>query len=604
MLRKEFNEVLKQSLYLVVLVLVMPVLAVILVLPFGWSLSYSQVFFMVYFSGLIIFALVTGITLFASERKQRGVEYLLTLPVSRLRLLAIKIFPRLAMLLVLSLLYVLCKFIIGGPYSKFPLFYLFYGVFMLFIISVSISASHDNFLLLAIGALLIFLAHSVLISLVFPRAIRALFPRFLSIDEGSVLVMGILGLLIPFLTSFIISFRTFDVHPFKRFNKKYLKVFTPLVVIGLLLSLVFLYGIGRSWYTSYYLTGNRKLLEDDWYSTTIHDAESGGVTTLDARLTLYYTPIESGGYLYTLAIYEKRDWHYIRLNLADNTVETIYEVKHLPPFHSMGFRLFKNRLAFLEGDYANANTTLVLVDVDTITSTEPVVKKIKLHEKLPGKYMALRLFGADESEGKRFWLLAFESSRRFPVYRVWEDGSIQKIAVTLPRPHYANGMLITMEDEGMVFSRLTPAGKETIKTVPQGKYANLRIRAFGGLLLDNSPKKEIFGIRYRSGKDGTNSLLRVDLENLEVTKVLDSPGLPLNFGPDNCYLLENHRYPGKFYRIQTDGTLKLLRTFSGFDRTRGDNFFRFYRNGIIVKEKGKISVYAFPDLKELTFGTL
>ena len=124
------------------------------------------------------------------------------------------------------------------------------------------------------------------------------------------------------------------------------------------------------------------------------------------------------------------------------------------------------------------------------------------------------------------------------------------------------------------------------------------------MLLDNSPKKKIYGIRYRSGRDGSNSLLRVDLENLEITKVLDSPGLPLNFGPDNCYLLENHRCPGKFYRIQEDGTLKLLRTFSGFDRTRGDNFFRFYRNGIIVKEKGKISVYAFPDLKELKFRTL
>jgi hypothetical protein len=261
-------------------------------------------------------------------------------------------------------------------------------------------------------------------------------------------------------------------------------------------------------------------------------------------------------------------------------------------------------LAFFEGDYKNANTTLVLVNVDTVTDTEPTVKKIKLHEKLPGKYKALRLFGADESEGKRFWLLAFENARRFPVYRVWEDGDIQKIGMTFPNPYYVNGMLITREKGGMVFSRLTPGGKETIKTLPEGKRIHLRIREYGGLVLDNSPKKEIYGIRYRADRDGTHSLLRVDLENLEITKVLDSPGFLLNFGPDDCYLLENHRCPGKFYRIQKDGTLTLLRTFPGFDRTKKDNIFWFHRNGIIVKEKGKISVYAFPDLKELKFSTL
>jgi ABC-type transport system involved in multi-copper enzyme maturation permease subunit len=605
MLRKEFNEVLKQSLYLIVLVIGLPVFVAILSLLFGWSVTYDEVFFMTYQGGLIIFGLITGVTLFASERKQRGVEYLLTLPVSRLRLLAIKIFPRLAVLLVLSLLYVLCKFFIGGPFSEVPLFYLFYAVFMLFIISVSISASHENFVLLAIGTLFVFTAHSLLISLVFPRAIMEIFPSFLLLREGSVLVLGILGLLIPFLTSFIVSFRKFDVHPLKRFNKKYLKVFTPLVVIGLLLSLVFLYGISESGYTVYYLTGNHKLLEEDWYSTTIHDAESGSVTTFDARFALFSTSIEARGYLYSLASsYPNRDRRYIRLNLTDNTVETIYDVKHLPPYHSRGFRLFKNMLAFFEGSYVNANTTLVLVDVDTITNTEPMVKKIKLHEKLPGKYIALRLFGADESEGKRFWLLAFENARRFPVYRLWEDGDIQKIGMTLPNPYYVNGMLITREKQGMVFSRLTPGGKETIKTVPEGKRIHLRIREYGGLVLDNSPKKEMYGIRYRTDRDGTHSLLWLDLENLEITKVLDSPGFLFNFGPDGCYLLDNPRCPGKFYRIQKDGTLTLLRTFSGFDRTKKGNIFWYNRNGIIVKEKGKISVYAFPDLKELTFSTL
>ena len=80
MLKKEFNEVLKQSLFFLVFVVGLPFLVLILGMLCKWPLTYNEVFFPVYQVGLFIFTVLMGLTLFSSEKKQGGIEYILTLP--------------------------------------------------------------------------------------------------------------------------------------------------------------------------------------------------------------------------------------------------------------------------------------------------------------------------------------------------------------------------------------------------------------------------------------------------------------------------------------------------------------------------------------------
>ncbi|MCX6581692.1 MAG: hypothetical protein NT166_16095 [Candidatus Aminicenantes bacterium] len=50
--------------------------------------------------------------------------------------------------------------------------------------------------------------------------------------------------------------------------------------------------------------------------------------------------------------------------------------------------------------------------------------------------------------------------------------------------------------------------------------------------------------------------------------------------------------------------MKKLRTFSGFNTRKKGNFFHHCVNGIVTRENGKVSVYAFPGMEELPFKEL
>lgn len=600
MLRKEFNEVLRQSLFFVSAVVGVTVLLSILSLVFGWAVTFGEFFVNVYGIAVGIYAVVTGVTLFTTERKQRGIEYLLTLPLSRARLLWVKIMPRFVALVVFALLYLPVLYVVSGgrgadAVPTVPPFFLFYGVFMLFFISVSLSAAHDNFVLLIIGTLFIVTIHSFFIISVLQSALWKLFDRFFLSSALHAVVLAVVGLLIPFLTAFFVSFKKFDVNPRKRFNRIYLKVFVPMLVIGLLLSFVYAYAISYPNYKSYCLTKDHQLIESDWDSSRIYDKDTGEVTELDTPFMAFFPEqIESGGYIYNW-VYLKPGYAIIRVNMASKAVETLYKFKLIPPFHSRGNWLYGKTLACFDGGYHEDNV-LVLIDVDT-----KAVKKIKIYGNVPTKNARLWLFGADENDGKRFWLLASERFAPYPVFRVWEDGTIEELVKTVRKPGYFNGMLITLEKDGMVFSRLSPDGCEEIKRVPSGRNVVFQESWIGTPYLDNRPQKEIYGIRF--GKE-LRTLMKIDLENLEVTKVIETESIIRWFSPEECYLFDNYRNPGKFYRVQSDGQLTLLRDFTGFDGQKSGNRFQLTRNGVILRENEKITVYAFPELKELIFKDL
>jgi len=342
----------------------------------------------------------------------------------------------------------------------------------------------------------------------------------------------------------------------------------------------------------YYLTKNHKLIESDWSSARVYDKDGGETVSLDTPLLVYYPElIESDGYIYTMSD-AGRNYSIVRMNLETNEVETVYEYKRRFSFYSRGYWFSGRTLAILEVDRYRDEIDLALINMDT-----KGVNTITLGGKIPVKKNRLWLFGMDETDGKRFWLLASEQSRVYPLFRVWEDGNIEKLGTTMNKPAYANGMLITVGKDGMVFAKLTAEGPEEIKTAVPGKDVFFHRLWTSRPDLNNIPRKELYGIRFGNER---NTLMRVDLENLEVTKVLEAEGRFHWFSPEECYLFSTFGKPLKFYRVQPDGQLKLLRDFTGYDGLKWGHRFSIYRGGIIVKEGDKISVYAFPELKELT----
>lgn len=602
MLKKEFNEILKQSLFFIVLAAALPLLVLMISMFLKMSLSYYAVFFPMYQIGLFIFAVLMGVTIFSSEKKQGGIEYILTFPFSRMRLLWMKILPRLVALCILLLLYSLyLTLVTGGGNSAdslliLPLYFLPILIFSVFILSFSLSASHDNIVSLAILVVFIFMIHSLLTPF-FPEVTAQFFGRWVK-NKSIFFVFSGCSVLISFAVPFFLAFRKFDLHPTKEFNRRYVKVFIPLMVISLLLSAIFVYSLSEpmSRLNLWYLTANHKLIESDLNSTYIYDQDNGKIATLD--IPVYngvMNQLESGGHFYAESYSRIDGRKFNRLNVMNNTVQEIYSPKNnYYNSHCCGGWVFKNTFALFEGNYNQQNMMLVLVNLDNMG-----INKIKLPAKLQEKYRIMQVIGVDEVDGKRAWLVYGEKGLKLPVFRIWEDGRIQELAIRGRSPFYINNMLISRADDGMAFYRLSAAGCEEIKTDPRGK--SVILYPLNCLDLNHAPCKVIYGQFFgRNGK----SLMKVDLEKLEVTKLLDFSGTFICYSPEECYLLDNHINPRKVYRVSQDGQLQLLRTFSGFNARAKDNFFQRSRNGIITKENGKISVYVFPDLREITFNGL
>jgi hypothetical protein len=600
MLKKEFKEVFKQSLFFVVFVIGLPIFLSLLSLVFKWSLTYNELFFPVYQVGMFIFAVVTGLTLFSAEKRQGGMEYLLTLPLSRLRLLGVKVLPRVVALGVFSLLFWLLMHLYSLSSGKgveslliLPTHYIVYMVIWIFIISVSLSAFHDNIILLAFGILFIIGVHSLLI-VNMQDIIWQVFGKYLDMNFFLFAVWSIIGFLIPFALPFVLAFRKFDLHPAGRFNRQYLKVFVPLLIICLFISAFFVYsGVAYGYdYKLYYLTSNHKLIEYGWKTTYLYDRD-GRQELPFGRINpwMCFNKCDCGGWIYlmTNSQYELR---YIRLNTADNSVETLYALKR-PSYYSSKYWLYKDRLVFFEGNYSEENIMLVVVNVDTKAAI-----KLKLPVTFQEKYHTMQVIGAIEDNGKRSWLVYGEKASKGPLYRVWEDGSSQDLGLKGRSPHYINGVLISQEKEGMAFSRLTAAGCEIIKIDPIGK--SVKFGQFERMDLDNDRQKEVFGVRYGEQK----VLMKVDLEKLEVTRVKEFPERPIYLTQQECIVLEGYPNAGKLYRILGNGQIELLKTFSGFNVQKKGNFLRHCVNGIITRENGKVSVYAFPGMEEIPFKEL
>ena len=612
MLKKEIISVLKQTFYFLIMAFTAPAILIATIIRDG---SYFQVFFPLLQYGLLFWALFMGISLFSSEQGQRGMEYLLSLPYSRFQLIGIKILPRAVVVLALYLFCWLLYTNGGGNAAVLPHFSFTILYFAVFCIALSYSASSDNFLVLFVFTMFSMIAYLGILSGIFWTTLQAkgyifyefeimpFFSEGLDSFLANLVVPVSLGILLPFLIALFFSFKKFDVRPVKSYNKRFLKVFVPVFIVGLIGSFVFSHQTLDIGYTDYHLTENLQVVESNSYSgVKIYDGE--GVHRVNTDVNYYWPSWEENGYVYY------RDGRRLaRLNTQEHTTEMLYEAPRGKWIH---WRIwgYEQTMVFLERERDYTDFQFVYMDLATRD-----LKKIPLSEESLSEYSDWSIFGADKFEGRRYWLM-YPGGRREdkPIYQLWEDGQINSIGISQKWPCYINRTLLSYGENVIKVTKCKEGRFEVFRSIP-----NKEDLLFGWYLhyqrkLTNAPVKEIYGRKvYRPLKGenaGRNYLAKYARLNLDNYEIEEMPGLEeylafYSSNSDLSYALEwdDSAHEVKLYEVN-EGTLELKKTFKDVNPVYGLNDVDIAESGILVKRGKKIKVFAWPDLKEIKFKKL
>ncbi len=628
MLRKEFSEVLKQSLFFIVLSLTIP-LGVKIGSTYR-SISYFELFFTLYQLEVLIFILFLGNSLFLWDRKQRSEDYLLSLPYTKLRLLAIKVLPRLTTAVFFYLVFLLLYLGSGEGFPMVSVFSFTCIYFSLFIIALTLSLCLENYILLAVVTLL---AMAGLLGTIFliPTLIgQWLYGVDINLALENLLLMKfyfgklslsfiaiIVFLLIPFIAAFIFAFKKIGIHPVSRFNKQYFKIFVPLLASGVFLASLLTYSLFTSGDKTYYLTEGRRLIE--WSSMAVRVYDEDSVAEIaSSSFNINSILIEDGDSLFARKFnFPEDSTYFLRLDIKTLDIETFYKLEGRNISGFTGPWLFRNTIAIVEGYPAEADKILHLIDVNT-----KEVKKIKLQHT---SHCYINLFGADEADGKRSWLVDSKSKSGHSVSRLWENGEKEELGASQWFPCYINGILITYWKDTVILRKLEPRGATdagaggnagNVKSIRVGE--RFVFDSYRPYEFDNPPLKEIIGVVY-DHKNDIKKYYTLEMENLQLREmkvINDQIEQSTRRDPElKCFV--SRPTPGQYYYFEykrkdkrvvslniyafNKDNLTLLKEFPAIGQQVRINY---CRGGIIFREPGKLDVYAFPDLRELKFKKL
>lgn len=233
MLKKEIKDTLKTLGHCLFILLVIP-----MAMLMNWHIFHTQweisgIFEPVYVAIVLLFAAYSGVSIFQTEKKDRALEYLLSLPMGIGKILVIKILPRLTMLLLLI--------IGGGIFSVFrTLISDAIGVIIVFFVALFISLAVDSSINAMIGVLLvnIILYYTSLIAsylTIEHRVLGSTEPIFWL----SYLLPALL-LLVPLAAAFGLTIKNFDLKPLKWQAKPYLVIALPSASLLLVFIMVFI----------------------------------------------------------------------------------------------------------------------------------------------------------------------------------------------------------------------------------------------------------------------------------------------------------------------------------------------------------------------------
>ena len=560
---------------------------------------FFEIMFPMFQVGLLMWALIMGNFTFSLDREQRGMEYLLSLPYSRLQLLGIKILPRLGGLLIFYTGYLILKNSISIPAEVFTPTVLLLLYFPLFILAFSASTVSDNFVISSFFSFVFLFIHLVLLGL---SAWLALNLKGLPVWEMSDLPylwqIGGIILLLPFLMAFLLSFKNFDIRPARVFNLRFVKKLVLLIIPGFILSTgIFMLGIKTGWYTEHYLTQNRKLVQMVHPFKSVKIFEGEKVIDLNPGFWLWNS-IEIDQYL----VGEQYSYYNPTEKITISRLDlNNYEIKPLftgvtDKYVSFSLRInFKKSIVFIERGQLESQLELVFIDVN-IGETN----RFSVSSPLIEGTSEPQIFGQGEIQGRAFWLISNKKiGGSDNILQIWEDGVIQTLGDSRFRPFYINQMMFVYRQEKLKVFRLTPEGCEQLKEfdVTPRFGRGLVQKSFSG-----QKSKEIFGI---SETNQENKVISLDLENLSISCLGNVQGVHNQIWhmQEGAYFIEYLQGKRKLYLIKNK-SLTLIKEFSMSMPKKGTDPYstiRIFSSGMVVSNAGKIKVYSLPDLKEIKF---
>ncbi|MBU4404193.1 MAG: ABC-2 transporter permease [Candidatus Aminicenantes bacterium] len=622
--RKEWLEVGKQSLYFVMAAAGMVLLVALMNWLQGKPLEAEKIIIMLGL-WLLMFSMFLGLSPFAMDSKQKGMEYLLTLPYSRRRLLFIKLLPRLAAAVLFYFMLVLLYNIMGsdafaGGFMAFSLAY-----FALFLISFSLSLVHENFIVQSLWAGVALCGYMALCLFIcvlgfgwkFGMPSSWVGPRpwlNLNYDVSSLLTAIVVFLLMaaPFIASFFLAFKKFDLRPARAFNRRQLLFFAPLLLLAFASSLGVAYLMQKSSAydeSFYYILENRQLLKKGWPGKlTLH--KENRQRRLDTKRSFMWdwNVFETPGKLF-LTAYDVQDnsTAVIRLNLDDLAWDTVRRIPHnyLANNAFSAFRQYGQNLVFLQRSREEAekagmqpavplkNVRLELVVID-MNSEKSKILSYQIPP-FPIRYNPV-IFAHDEIDGRQFWLVG---NQRANIIRLWEDGQAEVLGFSHKMPAYFGHLLFSHSGKSLVIHRLPASGRETVKEI-DGEF---QLSVFFQSRMDTGNAREIYGKRDKR-------IVRLDLDTLTMDDVGPERGQIFFISPGDFFYSEHEAWPSahgkpdkwrKIYRLQ-DGKMVFLKQLN----FRGPDFGHVWidKSGITLRENGRTRLFAFPDLGELKFKNL
>lgn len=503
---------------------------------------------------LLLYASFTGWSLFDRERSEGAMEYLLSLPVSRMRLFFIKFAPRLLCILLMLLFYLIVHSRFEFPsYLSAGDFGIFYIGF--FLVSLSLSLSLRNF----ISA---FLLTSVLSG---GLAFLNRFFDYTKTDTEVYLQANVPLLVLPVL--FVVVFHFFDIKPVASFN---LKFGIPAVLYTLLLAVTVYLFLSGNWCQIMLMDDGRVFRSTHHKNQLSNDGVN--FTEIGERFDGHQIPVmQQGASLYLERWDNEKPQQILRMDLDTGRYEVLAHLNEdtmvVGAYNRALHRVGVNYYALLVNREKHIYQIMEISPEGTRVIHFPLsalnfnIKKAEL------------VHVSGEAEDRRFFVTV-ESD----LYRIGPMGRVETVA---SGKHLAawNDRLMVFTTSGISLFRLTLSGPLELIFKKDGDLRKVR-RRFGSVKLRN--------VLVR----GNDQYYLFDQEN-PALKPVDMPYAPY------YYLLRGDRFILVWARADeisvgeiTGGKAVILETWET-SLKKGRKIVRVFPSGVLVYNNKEHETFLF-----------
>lgn len=631
----EWREAIRQSLYFILFLAGMHLFMALmgLVIPDN-ALTTDRV---VAFNAisLAMFVLLCGLGTFASERSQNAMEYTLALPVTRRQLLREKFMPRLTAVLLFIFLFWVLLAILGQLPGPTDVVFLTLLLLHLFLVSFALSLGAKNFVALFFTAVLCFLLLSlaafaaILIGFqlkthelsgyplqeifkgaIWPLSLASYMPE-LSRGQLAVLLPLII-ILIPLPLALRLSFPRFDPRPRSGFNRRFSLLAGALTVPTLILATLLSYIIWKApgFYGSFFLTDDLRLIEVGESPVVVYDRT--GVWKPDIPFQWADRQLSgiNDGWIY-MAGYSSAGMQYVRLNPATHRVEELHSLPHSFIPSLVGS---KGHVYLLENEPHNARANyspsirygaLRLVDIDLSTKEKKV---LHFADPVLGGHWEPRIIFTSTLAGKRFWILHSGNLLHTQTLRLWQDGRAEVLASPDPgsiirQILFMGERVICTTDQGLHVGRLTENGFASAARLA-GNFFHVGMLNWGKEV--QLGDKTVFAVKSTTSSRTSPAYLTAHIIAIDLdTLTIDDFGKGLS--PFNQTVSGNEAWFVRQQESQGEYVEQTIFHYSGgklseIGHLPACKIMDVSSAGVVARlGNGKIVVYAFPDLRPLTF---